>query len=162
MDRRWPRAIASEHAPRRIGEGLEESLVSRTCLFIWIALSRAAWAQEPAPAPVQPPAPAPAPPPAPEKQPAPEDQKDIESALSEDAAARAKSAAPAQPAADVGASALASLTPDLAFILDVSAAWFSEAENLQGGGHDPTSNGFNFQQLEMSVGKSVDPYFRFD
>jgi hypothetical protein len=57
--------------------------------------------------------------------------------------------------------------PDLSFIVDVAAAWFfpesGEAdENLQTGGHDPTHNGFNLQQVEMAIGKSVDPYFRFD
>ncbi|HWU86962.1 MAG TPA: zinc-regulated TonB-dependent outer membrane receptor [Kofleriaceae bacterium] len=86
--------------------------------------------------------------------------KDIESALAEDTAAKAAAAAPSG-GTGVGA-ALASLNPDLSFILDVAAAWFSAHENLQTGGHDPTANGFNLQQLEMAVGKAVDPYFRFD
>ena len=50
---------------------------------------------------------------------------------------------------------------DLAIILDVALAWFSEDPH-QTGGHDPTQTGFNFQQLELSVSASVDPYFRFD
>lgn len=57
---------------------------------------------------------------------------------------------------------LASLNPDIALVLDVAAAWFSDPEPLQLGGHDPTGNGFNLQQLELSIGKAVDPYFRFD
>lgn len=51
---------------------------------------------------------------------------------------------------------------DIAFILDVAGAWFSAEEPLQLGAHDPTVTGFNFQQLELSLGASVDPYFRFD
>lgn len=55
-----------------------------------------------------------------------------------------------------------SMNPDIALIADVAAAWFSADEPMQGGGHDPTANGFNLQQLELSVGKPVDPFFRFD
>nr|WP_225937028.1 zinc-regulated TonB-dependent outer membrane receptor [Myxococcus sp. RHSTA-1-4] len=51
---------------------------------------------------------------------------------------------------------------DLSFILDVAAAGFSSKEPLQTGGHDPAKNGFNLQQLELSIGSVVDPYFRFD
>jgi hypothetical protein len=47
-------------------------------------------------------------------------------------------------------------------ITDIAFAWFSEPENLQGGGHDPTANGFTLQGVELAIGKSVDPYFRFD
>jgi hypothetical protein len=131
-----------------------------------IALSRAAWAQEPAPAPA----------PAPEGQPSPsapsssedrgshgpDDLKEIEEALGADAKAKAAAGAPGPAPAGGAGAVLASLNPDLAFILDVAAAWFSERENLQSGGHDPAKTGFNLQQLEMSVGKAVDPYFRFD
>jgi hypothetical protein len=60
------------------------------------------------------------------------------------------------------AAALSSMNPDISFVLDVAAAWFSADDNLQTGGHDPTENGFNLQQLEMSIGKAVDPYFRVD
>ncbi|MHB8877328.1 MAG: zinc-regulated TonB-dependent outer membrane receptor, partial [Myxococcaceae bacterium] len=55
-----------------------------------------------------------------------------------------------------------SLNPDLSFILDVALAGFSQDEPLQSGGHDPTKNGFNLQQLELSIGAAVDPYLRFD
>jgi hypothetical protein len=53
----------------------------------------------------------------------------------------------------------------MAVILDVAGAAFSgeaEADGLQTGAHDPTRNGFNLQQLEMSLGASVDPFLRFD
>ena len=53
------------------------------------------------------------------------------------------------------------LNPDIAFIADIAAAGFS-GDPLQTGAHDPQANGFNLQQLELSVGKAVDPYFRFD
>ena len=55
-----------------------------------------------------------------------------------------------------------SFVPDLSFIADFALAYFSEHENLQTGGHDPVKNGFNLQQLELSIGAAVDPYFRFD
>ena len=54
------------------------------------------------------------------------------------------------------------MLPNISIILDVAAAMFSDDDNLQGGAHDPNSNGFNLQQLELSLNKSVDPYFRFD
>lgn len=87
------------------------------------------------------------------------DLAEIEAALGADAAAIEE----ARPTPRGNAAALtALLLPDLAFIVDVAAAWFFADENLQTGGHDPTKNGFNLQQVEMSIGKSVDPYFRFD
>lgn len=141
--------------------------MTRWSLVIVIVLSRAAWAQEPAPAPAPTPAPEAPPPSGPSSSEdrgshGPDDLKEIEEALGADAKAKAAAGAPAPAAAGGAGAALASLNPDLSFILDVAAAWFSERENLQGGGHDPTKNGFNLQQLEMSVGKAVDPYFRFD
>ena len=30
------------------------------------------------------------------------------------------------------------------------------------GGHDPKLNGFNIQQIELTLGASIDPYFRGD
>ncbi len=111
-----------------------------------------------APAPVDAagPAPAaadPAPPPA---EPSPDDLAAIEAALAADAAALPPAPAP------VGALNLQSLNPDIAFIGDIAFAYFTADEPLQTGGHDPTANGFTLQQLELSVSKSVDPYFRFD
>ncbi len=55
----------------------------------------------------------------------------------------------------------AAIQLDLSLILDVAAAYFSD-EPLPGGDHDPDHTGFNFQQLELSAGAAVDPYFRFD
>ncbi|MBU8896881.1 zinc-regulated TonB-dependent outer membrane receptor [Corallococcus sp. M34] len=106
----------------------------------------------------------------------PEDMAEIESAVGKDTSASkppaSSGASPASPTAtdDSGVTPLklpAALSGgnnllDLSFILDIAAAGFSSKEPLQGGGHDPTSNGFNLQQLELSIGSVVDPYFRFD
>ncbi|MDQ2645801.1 MAG: zinc-regulated TonB-dependent outer membrane receptor [Myxococcota bacterium] len=55
-----------------------------------------------------------------------------------------------------------SLNPDISAIADFALAAFSEPDHHQTGGHDPAENGFNLQALELSLGSSVDPYFRFD
>jgi hypothetical protein len=89
----------------------------------------------------------------------PGDLAAIEAALASDAAAASP---PPAPPAPLGALSLQSLNPDIAFIGDVAFAYFTADEPLQAGGHDPTANGFTLQQLELSVSKSVDPYFRFD
>lgn len=101
--------------------------------------------------------------------PSPEELAEIEAALAADEEARDDGAdegggadeEPSQPRSAVGR-ALQSLNPDLSFIADIALAWFSTDDHLQTGGHDPTSNGFNLQQLELSVSAAVDPYFRFD
>jgi hypothetical protein len=90
-----------------------------------------------------------------------EEMKEIERALAADAKAKTETQAAEPKPAGVAATA-AALLPDIAVILDVAAAWFSDEEHLQTGGHDPTERGFNLQQLELSLSKSVDPYFRFD
>lgn len=54
------------------------------------------------------------------------------------------------------------LNPALSFIGDFALAYFSAADNLQRGGHDPTTTGFNLQQLELSMQAAVDPYFTID
>jgi hypothetical protein len=95
----------------------------------------------------------------------PEELEAIQRALSSDEAGRDKAAPPPAPPAQApapGAFSLQSLSPDLSFIANVAAAWFSSDEPFQTGGHDPTENGFNLQQLEMAVSKAVDPFFRFD
>lgn len=51
---------------------------------------------------------------------------------------------------------------DTSIVLDVAGAYFSDSDHLQTGGHDPQGNGFNLQQLELSLGSAVDPYFRLD
>lgn len=95
---------------------------------------------------------------------------EIEAALGKDKATAGSTpeAAPAAPAAS-GSGAPSGVSQvlsnqwlDLSFILDMALAGFSSKEPLQQGDHDPTHNGFNFQQLEMSVRSVVDPYLRFD
>lgn len=44
----------------------------------------------------------------------------------------------------------------------MALAAFSSDEPLMAGGHDPTVDGFQLQQLELAVSKSVDPYFAFN
>ena len=91
----------------------------------------------------------------------PEELAAIEAALAEDLAA-AEEARPSEPPA-ARAAPPQNQNPDLAFITDVALAGFTgDAANLQTGAHDPAANGFNLQQLELSAGKAVDPYFRFD
>ena len=55
-----------------------------------------------------------------------------------------------------------SLLPDIALILDVAGAYFTDDEPLQTGSHDPRETGFNLQQLELHMESGVDPYFRLD
>ncbi|MDQ3264203.1 MAG: zinc-regulated TonB-dependent outer membrane receptor [Myxococcota bacterium] len=87
---------------------------------------------------------------------------EIQRALQSDAQATpASGPTPSPPPAQGLAGVFQSMNPDLSFISDVALAVFSD-ENLQTGGHDPTRTGFNLQQLELAVGASVDPYFRFD
>lgn len=136
------------------------------CLSFSLPLSASAQATPEATPPAQ--SPPPAAPPA-EPGMSAEDLKAIEEALGKDAAAASASGSPA-PAASSSASSGVTISPsninikglDLSFILDVAAAAFTSKEPLQLGGHDPTGNGFNFQQLEMSVNTAVDPYFRFN
>lgn len=94
---------------------------------------------------------------------------DIEAALAADEAA-SKSTGAGSAAAPAGVpraaasrpAAAGAMNPDLTFIADFAAAYFSDEDHLQTGAHDPVRTGFNLQQLELSVGSSVDPYFRFD
>jgi hypothetical protein len=97
----------------------------------------------------------------------PQEQEEIEKALAADAAAAAKTRPEAPPAAEASAApsggfSLQSFIPDLSFIADFGIGAFSSDEPLQAGGHDPKQTGFALQQLELAVGSSVDPYFRFD
>lgn len=94
-------------------------------------------------------------------EPAPPELSPEELAAIEAALAAAATSLPAPPTR-TGAISLQSLNPDIAFIGDVAFAYFTADEPLQTGGHDPTENGFHLQQLELSVSKAVDPYFRFD
>jgi hypothetical protein len=97
-----------------------------------------------------------------------EDLKALEEALGQDAAAATQPGASASTPATPSSNGV-TLSPtninirglELSFVLDVAGAAFTSKEPLQTGGHDPTRNGFNFQQLEMSLNTAVDPYFRF-
>jgi hypothetical protein len=59
-------------------------------------------------------------------------------------------------------SALQSLNPDIAVILDAAGAAYSVNNPMETGGHDPSLPGFNLQALELNLAAAVDPYFRFD
>ena len=65
----------------------------------------------------------------------------------------------AQQRATVGRS-FQSLNPDISLDGLFSAGYFSEAEHLNFGGHDPTERGFTAQNIEMSLTGAVDPYFQ--
>ncbi|NNB84567.1 zinc-regulated TonB-dependent outer membrane receptor [Corallococcus exiguus] len=136
----------------------------------------AAWAQQSPPPSTESPPPSESPAPS-EDTPAlsPEEMEEIERALGTDTSTRARPSgdtSPVSPTAtnDSGVTplklpnAISSGTNflNLSFILDMALAAFSNKEPLQGGAHDPTKNGFNLQQLELSIGSVVDPYFRFD
>ena len=97
-------------------------------------------------------------------QPATETETDAElaAALASDLATATATTAPAAPQSGLAAAAGSIMNPDLALILDIAGAWFSAADHLQTGGHDPTRTGFTLQQVELAAGKAVDPYFRFD
>lgn len=58
--------------------------------------------------------------------------------------------------------AVQSMNPDMALTGDFALAWFSKDTHYQSGAHDPTSTGFQLQQLEMTLGASVDHIFRMD
>lgn len=91
----------------------------------------------------------------------PEELRLLEEALGE---AEEKDPQPKEPESsffDTVQSAIQTLNPNISVILDVAGAYFSE-EPLQLGAHDPNRTGFTFQQLELHMDASVDPYFRFD
>lgn len=90
--------------------------------------------------------------PAPENDLTGDDLADITAALGADAAQ----------VAERPGGAPQSLNPDIAVILGVALAAFSDDAPLQTGAHDPAATGFSLTQLELSLGKAVDPYFRLD
>jgi hypothetical protein len=94
-----------------------------------------------------------------------EELKELEESLGKDAEEPEDGTRPA-PAASPAPFTLPSSVDfhglELSFILDAALAAFTAEKPLQGGAHDPLANGFTFQQLELSVGTAVDPYFRFD
>lgn len=96
--------------------------------------------------------------PAPTPSGAPEELSAIEASLARDRSATETPAA----APSAHASHGQRLNPDLTLIADFALAAFSDDEHRQTGGHDPSENGFNLQQLELELSAPVDPYFRFD
>lgn len=141
-------------------------------LPFWIAAAPWALAQAPpedAPAPTELPEPPPEPTdPTEPTGPTAADLAAIEAALAADAAERA-ARAPEPPASlgvstptGTGSPTQSAVSADLSFIADVALAAFSSSEASQPGAHDPTTNGFNLQQLEMAISGAVDPYLRFD
>jgi hypothetical protein len=89
--------------------------------------------------------------------------EDEQRAIEESLKADQPPATSAPAATSTGASSSASAAvPDIALILDFALAAFSDDEPLETGDHDPSETGFNLQQLEMSLGSNVDPYFRLD
>lgn len=52
--------------------------------------------------------------------------------------------------------------PDISFILDAGLGYYTDSDHREQGGHSIDDNGFALQGVELAVGHSVDPYFRFD
>ncbi len=106
----------------------------------------------------------PEPEPEPEPEVTEEEMKALQAAMAADAeeVQESQPTAEPEPAPSAAQNIIQSMNPDIALILDVAAAYFSDDDTLQTGAHDPQRTGFNLQQLEMSIGASVDPYFRFD
>jgi hypothetical protein len=57
---------------------------------------------------------------------------------------------------------LQALNPEISLDGLFSAAYFSEPDHLNFGGHDPQDTGFTLQNLELTLGATVDPYMRAD
>ena len=57
---------------------------------------------------------------------------------------------------------LQGLNPEISLDGLFAAAYFSEPDNLNFGGHDPNQTGFTLQNLELTLGATVDPYARAD
>jgi hypothetical protein len=133
---------------------------------LWLSCSFPAFSQEPPPTttPESPATPEATPPPDTPAPLTPEEEAAIAAALASDAPATTTTPAlPDLSQVNVGAMVPGgkALALDLAFIFDGSGAWFSDAP-LQTGEHDPDRTGFKLQELEMTVGASVDPFLRFD
>ncbi|MDY0063160.1 MAG: hypothetical protein RBU45_25360 [Myxococcota bacterium] len=88
---------------------------------------------------------------------------ELAAAFAADQAAR-EAAPPALPSPPVGGGAgMRQMNPDLSFILDTTAAWYSDpAWHLRQGGHAADETGVTLQGVELAASASVDPYFRFD
>jgi hypothetical protein len=57
---------------------------------------------------------------------------------------------------------LQGINPEISLDGLFAAGYFSEPENLNFGGHDPKQRGFTLQNLELTLGATVDPYARAD
>lgn len=57
---------------------------------------------------------------------------------------------------------LQGVNPEISLDGLFAAGYFSEPENLNFGGHDPKQRGFSLQNLELTLGATVDPYARAD
>lgn len=91
----------------------------------------------------------------------PEEEAELMAALAADAS-RAEESKSEDSAVGTIMAAIQSMNPDMAVTGDLALAWFSEKKNYQSGAHDPTATGFQLQQLEMTLGASVDQVFRMD
>lgn len=94
-------------------------------------------------------------------EPTPEELEALAAAVAADAETT-ESSAPAPAAAPSRGGGSQSMNPDIAVILDTAFAWFEGEAPMQLGAHDPNENGFNLQQLELSIGAAVDHVLRFD
>lgn len=138
---------------------------ARTLLFTLALLigtggtARSASAEEPPAAPPEAPAAAPT-----------DLERQLQKALEADKATEEKATGQTTPtpsAPSSGFAGLQSFNPDLSFIADFAVAGFlnakpAEIPDFERGGHDPQTNGFNLQAVELALGAAVDPYFRFD
>ena len=59
-------------------------------------------------------------------------------------------------------SGLSAFNPEISLNGLFAAGYFSESDNLNFGGHDPSETGFIIQNLELAIGAGVDPFFRAD
>lgn len=100
----------------------------------------------------------------------PEERARLDAALGADRHAESSDAGSGDPApSELGASGPPTfgrrlqnaLNPEISLLLDVAASYFSDEPRTLGA-HDPQRTGFTFQQLELHLGASVDPYFRLD
>lgn len=89
-----------------------------------------------------------------------QDAAGVPAGTSSSAPATAPVVATPAPIAPVPSGGIGGVSLDMAFILDVAGAYYSD-EPLNPGGHDPTRTGFNFQGLELAIQSNVDPYLRF-
>lgn len=97
----------------------------------------------------------------------PEEKKKLEEEFMKALGGEEKKAAPLAPpaAAPAGAGAplnLIEFSLDLLSTGGVSSVRESEMRRLEAGGHDPKNRGFTAQNVELTAGGVVDPYFRGD